>query len=405
MSRKILIVDDDRNVFSMMRRTLRGKFELEFAEGGREALDALRNSGPYAVVMTDMRMPGINGLEVLRCAASTSPMTVRMMLTGNTDQETAILAVNEGHVFQFLNKPCESEKITDAFNAALQQYETTCAEDRVLSETLSGSIGLMVEVLSLARPQAFERATRIRSLVKELCDQLNTPIQWEIQLAAMLSQIGWISLPESLLSKCHAGGTLTSDERKMIDQCPVVAAGIVRKIPRLESVAKIIYQEDAKPVDEFESTYLIDKGRSVVKVATDYIARSEKENPATIVESMRSTVPRCYNTKVLDALAQVVQAQYQVTSVIVSELRPGMLLEESINTTTGNILVAKGQEITESTIARLCNFAKTPQGVREPITVRCIKPTQRTNSPTALNHSQIEPALFSTYFGTIETVA
>ncbi|MDH3748454.1 MAG: response regulator [Gammaproteobacteria bacterium] len=107
MSNKILFVDDEPNVLQSIRRSLRKQFDLDTAEGGEEALRMLKANGTYAVIVSDMRMPGMNGVELLSQARKDSPDTVRMMLTGNADQQTAVDAVNHGDIFRFLNKPCE----------------------------------------------------------------------------------------------------------------------------------------------------------------------------------------------------------------------------------------------------------------------------------------------------------
>jgi signal transduction histidine kinase len=122
MTDKILCVDDDLNLLAGIQRNLRRQFRLETAPGGAEGLELLAKQGPYAVVVADMRMPSMNGAEFLRACCEQFPDTVRIMLTGNADQETAVLAVNQGQVFQFLNKPCPPEALARAIDNGLRQY-------------------------------------------------------------------------------------------------------------------------------------------------------------------------------------------------------------------------------------------------------------------------------------------
>lgn len=119
---KILLVDDDPNILDGYRRSLSREFLLETAEGGQRALDLATESGPYAVVISDMRMPGMDGIQLLSRIKAVSPDTVRVMLTGNADMETAINAINEGSIFRFLNKPCSKEAMGKTLTAALVQY-------------------------------------------------------------------------------------------------------------------------------------------------------------------------------------------------------------------------------------------------------------------------------------------
>jgi DNA-binding NtrC family response regulator len=105
MNTEILFVDDDPEVLAGFRRSLRKEFKIDTAEGGAPALALMRGRSPYAVVVVDMRMPAMNGVEFLMELEKTAPDTIRMMLTGNADQKTARDAVNQGHIFRFLTKP------------------------------------------------------------------------------------------------------------------------------------------------------------------------------------------------------------------------------------------------------------------------------------------------------------
>ncbi len=173
MSAQVLLVDDEQNVLSALRRGLRGRFELETAEGGPTALEMIRDRGPYAVVVTDMRMPEVDGLDVLSSVRKSHPDTVRVMLTGNADQKTAVDAVNEGAIFRFLNKPCPAEILGNTIEEALRHHHVQAAERTLLSRTLTGAIGLITEVLSVVNPTAYGRSNRLRQLAHQLCDRLN----------------------------------------------------------------------------------------------------------------------------------------------------------------------------------------------------------------------------------------
>ncbi len=147
MSEKILIVDDDPHVLDGYTRSLRKRFHLDVASSAQAALDMATQHGPYAVVVADMRMPGMDGLELLTRLRKLAPDTVRIMLTGNADQQTAVNAVNQGQVFKFLNKPCKRETMAAALRSGLAEFnhtkerrmrlEQSTAEARNLSERLS----------------------------------------------------------------------------------------------------------------------------------------------------------------------------------------------------------------------------------------------------------------------------
>ena len=132
MAEKILLVDDDRNILEGYRRSLSREFQLETAEGSQEGLSMATHKGPYAVVIADMRMPGMDGVQLLSRIKALAPDTIRVMLTGNTDTETAINAINEGSIFRFLNKPCSREVMAKTITAALVQYQLVTAEKQLL---------------------------------------------------------------------------------------------------------------------------------------------------------------------------------------------------------------------------------------------------------------------------------
>lgn len=135
---KILIVDDDESVLAGFQRSLRKRFTMDVATRGEQALRLLEGETPYAVVVADMHMPGMNGLDLLMRIRDLSPDTSRIMLTGDADQRTAVDAVNHGRVFRFLAKPCEVEALAEALEAGVRQYQLVRAEKDLLEQTLSG---------------------------------------------------------------------------------------------------------------------------------------------------------------------------------------------------------------------------------------------------------------------------
>jgi DNA-binding NtrC family response regulator len=119
---KILFVDDEPSVLEAYQRLLRQDFDVETAVGGQQGLEKLAASGPYAVLVADMRMPEMDGAQFLAKVMVNFPRLVRIMLTGNLDLQTAARAVNEGNIFRFLTKPCGKETLVDALHAAVKQY-------------------------------------------------------------------------------------------------------------------------------------------------------------------------------------------------------------------------------------------------------------------------------------------
>ena len=122
MKDKVLLVDDDKMVLAGLKRQLRNHFNIDTALSGEEALKRIQENGPYAVIVSDYMMPGMNGLEFLSYVKKSDPDTVRMMLTGTADMPTAIRAVNEGSIFQFHPKPCPADTLCQAIESAIGKY-------------------------------------------------------------------------------------------------------------------------------------------------------------------------------------------------------------------------------------------------------------------------------------------
>ena len=125
MKDKVLLVDDDAMVLAGLKRHLRNKFRIETALSGEEGLKRVIENGPYAVIVSDFSMPGMNGIEFLCRVKETDPDTMRMMLTGSADMSTAIKAVNEGSIFQFHPKPCPAETLGKAIQSGIDAYRQT----------------------------------------------------------------------------------------------------------------------------------------------------------------------------------------------------------------------------------------------------------------------------------------
>jgi DNA-binding NtrC family response regulator len=111
MKNRLLFVDDDPGVLRGLGRMLfqeRERWDVHFAQSGPEALEMLSRES-CEIVVADMRMPDMDGIHFLTLVQQAHPDAIRMLLTGNTDQGTAIAAINTGNVFRFLSKPCEPE--------------------------------------------------------------------------------------------------------------------------------------------------------------------------------------------------------------------------------------------------------------------------------------------------------
>lgn len=382
---KILCVDDEQNILASYRRQLRKDFDLDTASSGPEGLEAIETNGPFAVIVSDMQMPGMNGVQFLSEARKIAPNSVRMMLTGVADQSTAAEAVNEGNVFRFLTKPCPSESLIRALVAGIEQYKLITAEKELVEKTLLGSIKVLSDVLSLVNPTAFGRASRVLRLTRELARELKVSKSWQLKIAAMLSQLGCVTVPEQTLSKVYKDADLEPAELQMFAAHPQIGSDLIARIPRLETVSEMIaYQEKrfdgtGHPQDS-RTGEQIPQGARILKVALDLDTLESKGMARSFAIAELRSRTGWYDPAVLTALEAVIQReeQFLVREVALADLDGQMILAADVKTADGVLLVSKGQEVTSSLRQLLKNFSRR-SGIVEPIRV-LIPPEHRPKS-------------------------
>lgn len=366
MNEKILFVDDESNILDTFRRGLRKRFCVETALGPQEGLALLHGSGPFAVVVSDLKMPKMDGIQFLRQVQEISPSTVRVMLTGHADLEAAIASVNEGHVFRFLTKPCDVGTLVKALEAALEQYRLITAEKELLRGTLRGSIKVLVEILSLVNPEAFGRSERIKRLVVDTAEKLHLKNIWRLELAAMLSQIGCVSIPEEILAKKYSGQALGPEEEQIYGMHASIAVKLLENIPRMEEINAIIaHQSEAYAASGDQPM-----GARILKVALDYDDLEQRGMTREQAITEMRDHPERYDPAVQTAFERAVYSDegFLPRRLALRELVPGMILGADVKTVSGILLLAKGQELTELVLERLVRLSEA-YGVREPILV------------------------------------
>ena len=363
MTKKVLFVDDEPNVLQSIRRSLRKDFDVDTAEGGEEALAKMKANGTYAVIVSDMRMPGMNGVEFLSEAKQQSPDTVRMMLTGNADQQTAVDAVNHGDIFRFLNKPCATDELANAVRTGLRQYELITAEKELLEQTLRGSINALANVLSLSNPEVFGSTSRSKHRMRQLAEQLRLSNLWQYESAAMLCQMGCIAIAEDLVRRKVGGGKLDDQEYAQFAEHAAIGADLVNSIPRMAPVAEAIrYQEKNFDGGGFPKDAVkgedIPLGARMLKVILDFDAlEAGGMKTDDVVEQLKSH-PENYDPEVLSAFEQAIQQDLamRTSTVPISKLHDSMVLAEDLKTGDDILLIAKGQETTLSVRRHLQNY-------------------------------------------------
>jgi response regulator RpfG family c-di-GMP phosphodiesterase len=354
----VLCVDDEPRVVDSMAVHLRRSYEVLTAHGGHSALKTIKEKGPPAVIVSDMRMPEMDGATLLKQVRHLYPETTRILLTGEPGRDVAVAAINEGQIFRFLTKPCPPDTLRSAIEAGVVQHRLVVAERVLLQETLIGCIKTLIDVLAITNTVAFGRAQRIKRQATDLAVAIGSNAFWQLEAAAMLSQLGYISLPAELVEKLYYGKRLTADERALADGAPEVARRLLGRIPRLEPVLEILAVSQHAKNDVADE--LLKLGGQILRIVLEYdaqIARGQSVSAA--MQSLRGE-PNRFDAKLVKSLeslvGQAVESQ-QVSEVLVGRLTPGMVFLDELRTSVGTLLVPKGFEVTETFLERVRNFA------------------------------------------------
>jgi response regulator RpfG family c-di-GMP phosphodiesterase len=367
---RILFVDDEPNILDAFRRQFYNRFPLDTAVGAEQGLELLTKGGPYAVIVSDLRMPGMNGIQFLAEAKKLSPSSVRIMLTGYADTAAAIGAVNQGNIFRFLNKPCVGEVLGKTIEAGLEQCRLQVAEHVLLEQTLRGCVQVLTEILSLSSPETFSQTQRIRDIVHHIAGHLPGSDSWQFEVAAMLSLIGCIAVPPVILAKVAANETLSEAEQRVFDSHPSVGHSLLAKIPRLEQMAQMVHRQHEvcrDPGETVSDNVVI--GARMLKAAMDLDFFQMAGVPlAEAIAKMRAR--GIYNLRVLNILEgfHLNTAGEELADLYIRELVPGMTVDQDVMALNGLLLLARGQTVTPAVVARLESYRDT-QGLLEPIRV------------------------------------
>jgi FixJ family two-component response regulator len=357
---RVLLVDDEEPLLKAYRRFLqpnsgdetsaRHRFDIETMSNPEAALERVAHHGPYATVVSDYKMPGLDGVRFLERVKAIEPSTVRVMLTGAADVDAAIESVNRGAVFRFLTKPCLPATLRDAVEAALRQHQLIVAERELLEHTVSGVVRVLMDTLTVVNPMVSTKSFRVRRCVRHMVKRLGLTDAWQLEVAAMLSQIGSVVL----------GTDVPTAET--VDH-PALAQQLLGHIPRFEEVAAIIARqtsslEPGQAESPFAERDRVRLGGQVLRAALEFEAAmsagaSAQEAVATL--SRR----RDLDAALVACLADVDDDLRTLTprTVAMAGLQAGMILDQDVKGSAGVLIMARGHEVTAPMLARIHRMA------------------------------------------------
>jgi len=365
----VLCVDDERRVLEAIEQHFAFDYEVRTATNGVEALALLEEHPGCAVVVTDMRMPGMTGAELLAQIRERSPQTTRVLLTGQASLDAAVEAVNRGGIYRFLIKPCPIDLLGTVIADGLEQYQLRAAEQELIQGTLRGTIQILIDVLGVTSPLAFSRAEVVRAALVYAGERLGLPISWEGELAALLARLGWISVPPDVLEHYIAGQPLSDEGLRMMANAKQLAGRLLRPVPRLGPVAALIDAIGTAPPGSNPLSLPPEAGTALLlSVALELDRRAMRGEQW---DKCAAELAPAVGSWVYDAFRG-----YDVGSpggisreVMAKDLVARMVVEHPVRTLSGTMILPEGTQLTPLLLARLKNFAR-GIGVVEPIKVR-----------------------------------
>jgi CheY-like chemotaxis protein len=358
MNNKILCVDDEESILKGFQLNLRKDFELHLASNGAEGLEVFDREKGFALVLSDMRMPEMNGATMLS-EIKNRDAVVTVLLTGHTDFESAIAAVNEGNVFRMLSKPCPPETLIKVLRSGLEQHDLIKSKRILLDKTLRGAVDALAQSLSTAKPLFFGRAQRVRRLSNELAEMMQVPNRWRVDVASVFSQLGYISLPESVSEDVYHKRDLPPEVKKLVKQVPIDTQNLIAKIPGLEEVDEILQKLDIQHRFEKDNGSGVRTLASILRVSLDFDFYEELgHNRSVIVQTLKSRT-NDYDPAITDSLSNllvVAEQKFHLEEVAIKNLEIGMRLAQELRLDDGFLIASCGADVDRQLLKVIRNY-------------------------------------------------
>lgn len=352
---RVLCLDDEPQVVEGMSALLRRKFDVVPFTSPADALRKLEEDRGFAVVVSDLRMPFMSGVEFLARAKDLVPDAARILLTGQADVQTSVAAVNTGQVFRFLQKPADPADLTRAIGAGVEHHRLVTAERELLAQTLRGTVQVLMDVLALAHPVAFGHATRLRSVVGEIARLTGSTDTWAVEVAAMFSQLALLTVPPDAVDKLFSGQPLTPEEAAAAARGPAFVDGLFSTVPRLDAVRDILRASARTPVTVADPD--LRRHAKIVYAVREWQMMEARGVPfATAVDRLKGAGIDATVLEPLTSLFGAAGQRFDERELPIRKLLSGMVLAEDMKTGAGLLLARKGYQITDSFLARALTY-------------------------------------------------
>ncbi|MDX1456059.1 MAG: response regulator [Marinobacter sp.] len=408
---RILFVDDEGSILAALRRLMRRHpYECFFAEGARQGLDILA-SKPIDLIISDMRMPEMDGAAFLAEVRKRWPFSVRFLMTGYADMNAAISALNQGGINRYISKPWDEDALLEAIEEGLRIRRLEREKKRLIDKSrrqneelkqlneelearveertreiqekstmlkkairqIESSYDAFVRVFSTvisSRPQLQKGQSRqVADLTKALAQQLSLDrVQTAyVYYAALLHEIGKLNLSDDILTRAEAN--LTYRDRDVYQKYPEMGEMFLSSISALAPTARIIRQHqelyDGSGYPDQLRGQSIELGARILKVAHDFVGlqsgllTTTPHNAEQAYRYVEEYAGRRYDPDIVELLKPLIQdfaidlTQDHEKICVPSELRPGMRLTRDLVNRSGILLMVAGSTLNDHMIDKL----------------------------------------------------
>ncbi len=363
MPHRLLLVDDESSILNSLKRLLRPeKYEIDATISPQEALGWLRERR-YALIVSDQRMPDMEGTVFLEKAREIAPDSVRILLTGYADMQAAIDAINRSAVYRFLTKPWNDDDLKVALRRAIEHGE--------LEKGFVTTVKLLSQMGTMHSSRIGDHSKRVAELSKKIAQVLTVPEAtiFQIEMAAILHDIGKIAVPTSILEKEES--RLSEVEMSQLKKHVLHGELIALMIPNLAEAARIIRHHHEK----FDGTGFPDKLRSsAIPIGSRIIAASDQFDkclnadstlaPEKVCDFLEGSRKEFFDPEILRALRTVVSVKeapiLRDTEICLSvdKLTVGMKLSRDVKTVNDLLILPQGISLDERTISLLQKYVE-----------------------------------------------
>lgn len=373
---RLLLVDDDYNVAKAFERSLSDQFEIAIAHSGQVGLEKLRKGRGFDVIISDLKMPEMNGIEFLKIAHELAPDSIGILLTGFADVASAISAVNDDAVSQFLTKPVSTERLSFVIEKAVEKSAANGAEKRLHDGSVAGAIRIFIEMIAAIDMEASQRTERVQVLIADLAERMNVGDQASLANAAALMHLGATVVSPVTRAKLMSRAEMSELEIKEYQDIPSKSAELLKNIPRLSTVSNIIQEmmdflrhgktsSREAQILALANAYIdvcIETGRGGRAVFDAALRKLPKLDPEIRIGFKRQVL---YN----EGRRRMEPSDDTRDSFEVSTVQPGYVLLDDVVASDGRVVVEGGTVLTDSHLERIKNYAEF-LGIKEPIRCR-----------------------------------